>query len=72
MLRLKTKERAFFGVAMAFIMAGSAAVALGIIEWLFNFYGDAIFLFPLAKMFAGFIITGLGYIILQLELIRTK
>ena len=62
----------FYGVAMAIILAGSTAFALGIVEWLMNYYSDTVFVYPTGKILSGLIILALGYLLLEAELIRTK
>jgi len=60
----------FRGVAMAFIVLGSAIVAVGVVEWILNYASNDTFNDPLLKLLAGIVIIILGYIHLELELIR--
>lgn len=63
----------FYGVALAFIIFGSAIVAIGIVEWIVNLYStNNPFLAPSFKVIAGVIVTALGYIHLELELLRIQ
>lgn len=60
----------FRGVAMALIIAGAAIFAVGGIEWITNFAAGYGFAVPSLKMIGGLIVVALGYIHLELELIR--
>ncbi len=62
----------FYPVALGFILIGATIFALGGVEWLFNYFGDYSFHNPLAKFIAGIVVMGIGYIHLELEMIRTK
>ncbi len=66
-----TKEAAFYGVAMSFVLLGSAVFAIAVVQWLLNYYSDYGYIMPVSKAFGGLVIMGFGYIILQLELLRT-
>ena len=60
----------FHSVALALIIGGAFIFALGGIEWIFNIFGDSSFAWPMMKVMGGMVITALGYIHLELELIR--
>lgn len=62
----------FYGVAMLLIVAGVIAFCLGAVMWCFNYFGDTTFSVPSSKIMGGLIILALGYIVLELELIRKK
>ena len=62
----------FRGVALLLILAGATIFAMGIVMWLFNYFGDTIFSFPSTKVIGGLIVLALGYIALELEFIRKK
>lgn len=62
----------FRGVALGMILAGAAVIALGIVELAANLYYDTAFFIPSLKLTGGLIVTALGYILLELELIRIK
>ena len=65
-------EPYFWGVALAVIVVGSGIFAVGCVEWLENFLISAGFHTPAYKIFAGLIVIALGYITMELELIRTQ
>jgi hypothetical protein len=60
----------FYGVALATIIAGAALFALGAVEWLFGALDIQYFMHPLFKAMGGLVIMSLGYIHLELELMR--
>lgn len=68
------KDKLFSGVAMLFILIGAIVFTVGLVTWVYNMiigYNTAI-TFPSFKSIAGLMIMGIGYIILELELIRIK
>lgn len=67
-----TKAVAFYGVAMSFILIGSAILAIAVAQWLLNYFADYGYILPVSKAFGGMILLAFGYIILQLELLRTS
>lgn len=62
----------FFGVSILLILAGIILFSLGSVMWLFNYFGDTTFNAPTLKIMGGLIILALGYVVLELELIRKK
>ena len=60
----------FYSVAMALIVIGAAFVAIGGVEWILNELGTMSFSFPAVKIIGGLVVAALGYIHLELELIR--
>lgn len=67
------KEISFLGVAMAIILFGAAIFAIGVISWIFNMVlGKTCFSFPMFKSAFGVVILALGYIVLELELMRRE
>jgi hypothetical protein len=66
------KRISFLGVAIAFILLGSFCFAVGMVEWLFNYYAQFGFFLPILKGFGGLMLLGFGYIILELELMRLE
>ena len=62
----------FYGVAMFIILAGVALLAVGLVQVLGQFLCEWQFGWPMAKVMAGLMIIALGYIVLELELIRRK
>lgn len=66
------KEISFYGVAGFIILMGAAGVAVGGVQWLMNYYGEFGFTWPMVKIFGGMVVLALGYIVLELELMRKK
>jgi hypothetical protein len=62
----------FRGVAMATLLCGAVILALGIAELAINMWGNSDYTDPLFKIIGGLIVASLGYIHLELELIRIK
>ncbi len=62
----------FRNVAIAILLAGAAILALGIVELALNLWGNGLYMSPLTKIIGGLAVTALGYIQLELELIRIK
>ena len=73
MFSRKNSEHSFYGVAIGLIVLGIIIFVYGTVAWLFNIYStDAGFYFPSFKVIGGAIIMALGYIQLELELLRQK
>jgi hypothetical protein len=64
--------RAFYGVALFLILIGAGIVAVGLVEEFGMLLWNWQFGWPAAKTVAGLVVLALGYIILELELIRSK
>ena len=62
----------FAGVGLAFILIGAIVTAFGLAGWLIQALGGQVMAFPFFKAMGGFVIIGLGYLILELELLRKK
>jgi hypothetical protein len=62
----------FRGVAIATLLCGAVILALGIVELIMNIWGNTIYSEPLFKIIGGLAVTSLGYIQLELELLRIK
>ena len=62
----------FRGVALLFILVGAGLLAFGLVEWILNLWYVYSFVSPSAKFIGGALIAGVGYIILELELLRRK
>jgi hypothetical protein len=54
------------------IVLGAGVFAYGIVTWLFNYIAGTAFNVPSEKFMGGLIILGIGYIILEIELLRKK
>lgn len=73
MFSKKEPEHSFYGVSIFFIILGALIFTYGIVAWLFNNISlDSGFYFPSFKVIGGAIIMLLGYIQLELELLRQK
>ncbi|MCL5410930.1 MAG: hypothetical protein M1324_03720 [Patescibacteria group bacterium] len=73
MFSRKEPEHSFYGVAVCFIILGTIIFVYGSVAWLFNiFSADSGFYFPSFKVLGGLIIMALGYIQLELGLLRQK
>lgn len=67
------KNATFYGVAIILILIGAALLAIGCASWVLNCYlNTTIVSIPSLKIIGGLVILSLGYIILELELIRKK
>jgi hypothetical protein len=64
------KEISFYGVGVCIILIGTAIFVFGAVAWLFNIFQDTGFFMPSAKVMGGLIIMSLGYIKIELELLR--
>lgn len=69
----KREDKSFMAVALTMILVGAAIVAFGVVGWLVNVsQNDVVIVFPSMKVIGGLIITSLGYIQLELGLLRNK
>ena len=64
------KSVSFYSVALAIITAGVIILGVGIAFYALNLFADYQFASPSTKIIGGLIILALGYIHLELELIR--
>lgn len=62
----------FRNVALVTILLGAAVFAYGCVTWYLNAFRDGSYYFPAAKVVGGWVIISLGYIHLNLELLRDK
>lgn len=62
----------FVGVGLFFIIVGAVVVAFGLAGWLIQVSGGQVMAYPFFKAIAGMILIGLGYLILEIELLRKK
>jgi len=75
---MPTKEdyakASFKGVAIAFILFGAAIFAVSIVFWFFSYFWEmgCGMAYPFFKALAGLLVMGIGYIVLELELLRMK
>ncbi len=68
---INLKDISFKSVGLATILVGAALVSFGLVTWLWNYFSaETVFAFPSVKFIGGLITCALGYIILELELIR--
>lgn len=73
MKELSGKKMPFAGVAAALIVFGAAVFATGLMFWVISFsWGILTISAPFSKVIGGAIIMALGYVVLELELMRTK
>jgi len=69
----KKKAATFFGVAILMILIGASLFAIGGVSWAVNsYYNTTVVSIPSIKIMGGLVTMALGYIILELELIRKK
>jgi len=72
MCKLDSKKT-FYDVALALILAGVIFFAYGVAGGIYNYTVNQICIaFPAAKAIGGLIVMGIGYIVLELELLRKK
>lgn len=63
----------FRGVGLALIIFGVLICAIAFAAWFLSYFGyDDVFAFPFFKVIGGAIIIGLGYLVLEVELLRKK
>jgi len=69
----KRQDKSFIAVAMCVIFAGAAIFAFGISGWLINStQQEVVVAIPSMKIIGGMVIMSLGYIQLELGLLRNK
>jgi len=67
------QDKSFVAVALTVIFAGAAIFAFGVSGWLINWSNnDVIVAIPSMKILGGLVIMSLGYIQLELGLLRHK
>lgn len=63
----------FHGVGLLLIFVGAIIVAVALASWMVLLFGGiSVCADPIFKAMGGFIILGLGYLILEIELLRKK
>ena len=72
MLKRNFDTVTFWGVAMAIILTGIFVFAYGGATWIGNYYYQTNYALPSLKIIGGLVIMALGYIILELEILRRK
>ena len=73
MLFGKREDKSFMAVAIAMIVAGVAIFVFGALGWWVNVSAnETLIVFPSMKVIGGLIVMGLGYIQLELGLLRHK
>ena len=73
MLGRKHQDKSFVAVALTVIFMGAAIFAFGVSGWLINWTNNEIIVaIPSMKILGGIIIMSLGYIQLELGLLRSK
>ncbi|MEX1052158.1 MAG: hypothetical protein WEC83_02085 [Patescibacteria group bacterium] len=69
----KHQDRSYVAVAMTVIFMGAAVFAFGVSGWLINWMNEEIIVaIPSMKILGGIVIMSLGYIQLELGLLRDK
>lgn len=69
----KHEDKTFVGVAVAFILAGAAIFTFGLVGWLVNsMLSETINAIPSVKIIGGLVVMALGYIQLELGILRNK
>ncbi len=67
------QDKTFVGVAVAFILVGAAIFAFGLVGWLVNsMLEETVNALPSMKVIGGLVVMALGYIQLELGLLRNK
>jgi len=62
----------FRGVAIATLLCGAVITAFGGVELAMNLWGSSSYSQPVFKIVGGLVVMSLGYIHLELEMIRIK
>lgn len=63
----------FHGVGLALILFGAIICAIALAAWITSALGfGSILAFPFFKVMGGVVILGIGYLILEVELLRKK
>lgn len=69
----KKEDKSYVAVAVTFILIGAGLFAFGLVSWLVNAIGTTtVVSMPSIKIMGGLVIMALGYIQLELGLIREK
>lgn len=66
-------DASFFGVSILLILVGAAIFVFGLVAWYLTAVSNTtVMAFPFFKVIGGLIILALGYIVLELEMLRKK
>ncbi len=66
-------KRTFYDVALMLILSGVVFFAYGVAGGVYNYVIKQICVaFPAAKAIGGLIVMGIGYVVIELELLRKK
>ena len=69
----KREDHSYIAVALTFILLGAGIFAFGLVAWLINTAAaQTLVAFPSLKVIGGLIIMCLGYIQMELGLLRSK
>lgn len=69
----KLKDVSFMGVGVLLIVFGALIFVFGLMGWyLSGISGVTVMAFPFFKVIGGLIVLALGYLILEMELLRRK
>lgn len=69
----KREDKSFVAVALSFILIGAAIFAFGVMSWLINtMQEETLVAMPSTKVIGGLVIMALGYIQLEIGLLRKK
>ncbi|MBI4947963.1 hypothetical protein HY844_00155 [Candidatus Berkelbacteria bacterium] len=69
----KNEDKSFVAVALVFILLGAAIFAFGAVSWMINtMQQQTIVAIPSIKVIGGLLVMCLGYIQLELGLLRDK
>ncbi len=69
----RREDKSFVAVALTFILIGAAIFAFGLVSWLINtMQQETLIALPSVKIIGGLIVMSLGYIQLELGLLRNK
>lgn len=73
MREINLKNMPFKGVGMAMIIFGALVVGICSAAWIMAYFWNMFIIsMPFTKLIGGLIVVSLGYVILELELMRCK
>ncbi len=67
-----SKDDSFVEVGATVILFGAFVLAVGLVQWVFDYIGLYSFGYPVIKILGGAVVLTLGYILLEIDLIRRK